>query len=131
MLTCCLLFSTFLKNDITYNEDLSERQFLQKLKADEAEVASKAKPKKRKSEKPEPETEAENGEIKEEVEEEIKEEIKEEVIEESFLASIPSTSKPGPKSKKRKIDEVEETKGKSCLFSDFEFEWLLKRTKYF
>ena len=95
------------KNDISYNEDMSERQFLAKLKADEENQAPKPKagPKSKKI-KAEQKTEEINGtsDIKE-----VKTEIKTEIKTENSSAT--GSSKAGPKSKKRKAEqEVEELK---------------------
>merc|ERR1712008_141665 len=82
------------KNDISYNEDLSERQFLANLKANEnQEPKPKAGPKSKKI-KAEQKTE----EVKE-----IQTEIK------TKNSSASASSKAGPKSKKREAEqEVEE-----------------------
>merc|ERR1712051_90466 len=89
------------KNEISYNEDMSERQFLAKLKADEENQAPKPKagPKSKKI-KAEQKTEEINGtsDIKE-----VKTEIKTE-------NSASGSSKPGPKSKKRKVEPETEVK---------------------
>ena len=94
------------KNDISYNEDLSERQFLAKLKADEnQEQKHKAGPKS-KIIKAEQKTEEVNGASDTK---EIKAKIKSEIETENSPAS--GSSKSGPKSKKRKAEqEVEELK---------------------
>ena len=96
------------KNDISYNEDMSERQFLAKLKADEENQAPKPKagPKSKKI-KAQQKTEEVNGtsDIKTEVKTEIKTEV------ETVNSSVSGSSKAGPKSKKRKAEqEVEELK---------------------
>merc|ERR1712037_957497 len=105
------------KNDISYNEDMSERQFLAKLKADEENQAPKPKagPKSKKI-KAEQKTEEINGtsdikEVKTEIKTEIKNEIKYESSDDDDISiEIPKKdekkkSKPGPKSKKQKADE--------------------------
>ena len=94
------------KNDISYNEDLSEKQFLAKLKADENQAPKPKVGPKSKKIKAEKKTEEVNGtsDIKE-----VKTEIKTEV--ETENSSVSGSSKAGPKSKKRKAEqEVEELK---------------------
>lgn len=94
------------KNDISYNEDLSEKQFLAKLKADENQAPKPKVGPKSKKIKAEQKTEEVNGtsDIKE-----VKTEIKTEV--ETENSSVSGSSKAGPKSKKRKAEqEVEELK---------------------
>ena len=117
------------KNDISYNEDLSEKQFLAKLKADENQAPKPKVGPKSKKIKAEQKTEEVNGtsDIKEvetenssvsgsskagpkskkrKAEQEV-EELKEEIKTEN---SASGSSKPGPKSKKRKVEPETEVK---------------------